>query len=409
MANNSFDAEIFDFSKRVKALKESLPFVKVFMQFYAEQTKKAYKAFLMKHNIEEGEIINSIIKLKHEEINIFREIIKALNNANITNSVLPRSFIVSLVSVFDAYIGRLINVMFCEKSELFKTLEKTISCSQIHEFSSINQIKEYIIENEIENVLRESHDKQIGWLERKLNCPLRNLDAWKYFIEVTERRNLFVHCDGIVSSQYISVCKKHGVGIGKDVKVGKTLLVSQEYFTKACEYMLEMGVKLGHVIWRRLLPNSLKDADSNLNNICYEMIRDEEYGMAITLLEFATSVIKEWYSQESKLMFIINKAQAYKWLGNQKKSKEILHEVDWSACADKFKLANYVITDDYENAKVIMERINLSGEVTEENYKEWPLFKEFVKTEIFNKTYKKIYGEEFHEEIEEVAATKNDG
>ena len=48
-----------------------------------------------------------------------------------------------------------------------------------------------------------------------------NLPSFKDFIEISERRNLFVHTGGIVSEQYIEVCKKYGCII--ENKVGDNL------------------------------------------------------------------------------------------------------------------------------------------------------------------------------------------
>src|SRR2546423_10410038 len=39
----------------------------------------------------------------------------------------------------------------------------------------------------------------------------KDLPIWPVFVEVTERRNLFAHCSGKVSAQYLTVCDNHGV------------------------------------------------------------------------------------------------------------------------------------------------------------------------------------------------------
>lgn len=89
-------------------------------------------------------------------------------------------------------------------------------------------------------------------MENNFKIPLREgLEVWAKFIEITERRNLFVHCDGIVSKQYLEVCNKHGFDFSKPLSVGEKLDVVPDYFESAYECLFEVGVKLGHVLWRK--------------------------------------------------------------------------------------------------------------------------------------------------------------
>ena len=117
---------------------------------------------------------------------------------------------VSLISQFDSFLSSLLSVLFEIKPEFVDTFDRKLDLSQITNLGSIPKARKYIIEKEIEGVLRGSHEEHFQYLENKLRISLRkDLTAWPTFIEITERRNLLVHCDGVVSSQYISVCKKN--------------------------------------------------------------------------------------------------------------------------------------------------------------------------------------------------------
>ena len=84
--------------------------------------------------------------------------------------------------------------------------------------------REKIFAKEVESILRSSHSDQFLWMERVFSIPLtKGLESWPSFIELTERRNLFVHCDGVVSDQYINVCKNNKVVLGSDICVRKKL------------------------------------------------------------------------------------------------------------------------------------------------------------------------------------------
>jgi hypothetical protein len=141
----------------------------------------------------------------------------------------------------------------------------------------LEEAREYLIEKEVESVLRESHLKQFKWLETKLSFSLRkDLPSFNDFIEITERRNLFVHCNG-VARQYIDVCKENEVKKIDKVKIGQQLIASLEYLKKCYMVLFEIGVKIGQVVWRKLWPNNLEDADIHLNNVCYALLIKGHY------------------------------------------------------------------------------------------------------------------------------------
>ena len=160
-----------------------------------------------------------------------------------------------------------------------------------------------------------------------------------HFVELTERRNLFVHCDGNVSSQYFKVCSEHKFKIDPTLRVGDKLTVNPKYFKNAYECIYEIGVKLAHVIWRKLSSDHLEGSDRNIIEVTYGLIEKGEYKLAIKLLDFFTDTkIIKHSSEIDKRIMIINRAQAYKWSNDNDTCYKILSKFDWSASDDKFKL-----------------------------------------------------------------------
>jgi hypothetical protein len=261
---------------------------------------------------------------------------------------------------------------------------------------SFKQAKEHLIDKEVEDLLRENHSKHFLWLEKKLNMPLRKgLDVWSDFIEVTERRNLFVHSDGVVSRQYLNVCGEHGVVFEKKPKVGERLGVGPDYFTKACRTILEIGIKLGHVLWRKLVPSEVSEADAQFNLTCVDLIERKKYNVVEKLLLFASSEFARRSSEENKLYCKFNLAQTYKWQGKNQDCKKILSSIEVANLSHKYQLADAVLKDDFEQAAQIMKQAGKKGEIQALHYHRWPLFKEFRKTQLFSKTYADVFGEPF--------------
>jgi hypothetical protein len=221
--------------------------------------------------------------------------------------VTPKSFLVSLVSAYDAYLGRLIKALYYKKPELLNASERALTFSQLIELKTLSAAQEFIVEKEVETVLRKSHAQQFDWLEKTFSVPLRKgLVCWPYFIEVTERRNLFVHADGVVNSQYGRVCSEHGFIIPAVITPGVYLGVTPQYFETASNCLAEIGLKLAHVLWRKLEPDSLDKADNNLVEVIYDYLVKKNYRMAGELSDFALTVLKRYASDETRRTFVIS-------------------------------------------------------------------------------------------------------
>jgi len=317
----------------------------------------------------------------------------------VADKLMRQSFITSLISQYDAFLGKLIRALFLMKPETLNISERNISFSQLRDFNTIDDAREYIMRKEIENVLRDSHMEQFKWLKNKFGLELREgLTVWTTFVEVTERRNLFTHNNGVVSDQYINVCQEHEVKLSQEVKIGTELDVTSEYFELAYECIFEIGVKLAHVLWRKVAPQSLDEADDNLNAICYNLLAKGHYKLACVLLDFATQTLKKHSDDNMRRIFIINRAQAYKWAGDDEISRKIVNGADWSASSDKFKLGVAVLLDDFDQADYLVKKIGSQGDVRIVDYREWPLFREYRKTEGFLKAFEEVFNEPFYSE-----------
>jgi hypothetical protein len=392
----SISEEINLFTHHIDSLRETLPMTMILIQDVGKSFYKKLEEF-EKNNCtttEEGEMRKVLIPIEHARK--WKKIRSRHDKAQLAQKLVPRSIMVSLVSQYDAFIGRLLRAILIARPELLNPSEKTFSYSQVASFQSIESIREHVIEKEVETVLRSSHADQIKWMETRFSVPLtKGLAIWPQFIELTERRNLFAHANGVVSNHYISTCNQCGFILDPKIKEGSNLEVTQKYFIQCCACISELGVKLAHVLWRKLLPDQRKEADNNLISTTYELIEQDDYPLAISLLDFACDTIKSHTDEWTKVALVINRAQAYKWSGNEDECKRILGEIDWTAKGDEFKLADIVLRDEWSKAKEIMRRIGSSGPVTKLQYRDWPLFRKFREREEFLDIYREIFSEEF--------------
>lgn len=215
---------IADFVAQLESLATSLPLAMRAIQAAHRLTHKSYEDFIAK-NCREETIDGAVyvgVSLEHSDR--YNVLSKRVRRTFTAYSVVPRGFLVSLVSTYDAFLGKLVGALFRIRPELLKSSDRTLTYLQLSEFQSIAEAREHLLEKEVETLLRKSHAEQFDWLESKFAVKLRvDLPAWPTFIEVTERRNLFVHADGLVSSQYLKVCREHRVEVDAETKVGSQL------------------------------------------------------------------------------------------------------------------------------------------------------------------------------------------
>lgn len=392
----SIGDEINLFVRHIDSLRETLPMTMFVIQEVGKNFSSELEKFETDHCTITADGDKRRISIPLEHIRRWKKLNSRHDQSEHARTLVPRSMMVSLVSQYDAFIGRLLRAIFLARPELLNASEKTLSFSQVASFPSIESIREHVIEKEIEAVLRTSHSDQIKWMESRFDLPLtKGLSIWPKFIELTERRNLFVHTDGIVSSQYLSVCRQHGVSLDPETIEGTRLGVPQKYFGQAYCCVFELGVKLGHVLWRKLLPDERESADGNLVSATYELIDRDDNDLALALLDLACDTVRKHSSEWFQLAFTINRAQAYKWSGKKAECTSTLRAVDWSAKGDEFKLADATLREDWPKAIEIVRRIGTSGPISKLNYRDWPLFRELRTQPEFLVAYQEIFAEAF--------------
>jgi len=199
---NTFKDLMEDFYKEILALKTSMPLsAKCFSRLLDENHKRFGKYLRDNCKVTSEETDGGFSYLVPEEqITKYRKFESEIRELETATRILPRMYIVTLICQYDAFIGNLIRLVLIEKPEILNSSEKTLSFQQITQIGSIENAREYIIEKEIESILRKSHDDHLKWFENKLGIKLHEDKALlSTFFEITERRNLFAHNNGEVN------------------------------------------------------------------------------------------------------------------------------------------------------------------------------------------------------------------
>ncbi|MBY7835813.1 hypothetical protein KW460_01875 [Vibrio fluvialis] len=277
MEDKKISDVVFDLIENMDALNESNPIVLSVVSMLASKLSSAHAEYLETYGeITEQNDKRKIYAVPVEKQGRVRRLREQSSSLRTSVDLIPRNFLVSYVSEFDCFLGSLLRVIYARKPELLNDSARQITYADLLAFDSLVDAKEQVLEKEIESILRKSHSDHFSLLESKFDIKLRKgLDIWSQFIEITERRNLFVHANGIVSSQYIKVCKQHGCDVN-NVSVGDRLTVDGEYLSRAYKVIYEISVKLAHVLWRKLFPLEREDADNSLNNVGFNLISKKQ-------------------------------------------------------------------------------------------------------------------------------------
>ena len=137
-------------------------------------------------------------------------------------------------------------------------------------------------------------------------------------------------------------CLAHGIEVN-NLKVGDKLDASPEYVENAFQVINEVAIKLTHVLWRKVLPKERKNADDELISLSFELLQEEEYELAINILDLFVNTIKKFHDSTYKRIAVVNLAIAYKFSGDKDNCNKELSKLDWTDAGYDFKISQAVL------------------------------------------------------------------
>lgn len=328
-------------------------------------------------------------------------------------TLVPPSYLVSLVSLYDQFYAGLVRLIYRIAPEKLKQSNKQFTYRDLCDYKSVQEVKVLIVDETVDKLMRDSHVEQFEWLAKAMGLKtLKKFKEWPDFVELMERRNLFVHSDGVVSQQYLDVCESEKALLA-GVKKGNQLVVDRVYFESAYKTLYIVGIKLtqmlAHTVYDKQFPNDYSAIDSILIDNVYELITEELYDVAISVSEFVhdDEYLGLKHTANDKCYILLNFAQAYKWNGQTEKCKELLNKVDCTVWKDELLIPKFTLEGEFNIVYEKMRTVGKSSSVlTPENYRQWPIFKELRKEVEFIQLFKEIFGEELEVNIQKKVDNK---
>ena len=318
---------------------------------------------------------------------------------------IERNLFVGMFSEFDQFTGMLIRELYNRRPDLLKSISRTITLGDLLKHDSLDSAKASILEGEIESIRRESYVEQFSILKNRFEVPLTEFSDWPAFIEASQRRNLMVHCGGVVSPQYLQVCNSVGYKFDKPPKAGERLALGPDYVNNTARTMIKVAFMLTHTLWRKVLPDESDAANEHLNDQIYRLLCAKRWRIAEQLGKFSlTKPMTRGANDVQTRIRICNTSIAQKHLGMKEELEQQLKATDWTASFRDFRLAVAILRDEHARAAALMQEIGKRGELIREiSYHQWPLFAKFRETQEFQSAYEKVYGYPFYLKAERTA------
>ena len=158
--------EIEEFVRAVDGLADTLPLIATLLAGARKNFATELEAFEKQHatqvKVEAG---RRYVTVPSEQVWTLKKLTRRRQKATLAERTVPRSFVVSLVSLYDAFLGTLLRELFLMQPALLTSSERTLTFAQLSQFASLEDAKRHVLEKEIESVLRESHEAQFDWME----------------------------------------------------------------------------------------------------------------------------------------------------------------------------------------------------------------------------------------------------
>lgn len=387
---------IWDYIDALNAQMNIVPISCNIMGAQIEAEDKKVEHFIKKHGDIYEQEGKERMRMPIEHGATFSQLLRNFENTLQAFDMIGVNAVIGMVSKYDGFLGELSKQLFADQPDILNSSEKTFSAKEILSFDGFTELKNILVEKEIETLLRKNHVEQLRSLETKFNISLTSFKLYPNFVEIMERRNLFVHANGLTSRQYILECNKNGVSLPDTIKVGDKLNADYKYVKAAYRVLFQVGIMLGFVFWHKLRPNESEEMINSLSEVAYDLINQGEYELALDIINFALAN-KTWaqkINHEQRLIFTVNKALCFHLRDMQDECIKITNTMDVSAAAPRFHLAVAILKKKYDDAYNLMDKVEKDDNM-KVNYKTWPLFIKIRREQAFIDKFKDIFQEEY--------------
>jgi len=305
--------------------------------------------------------------------------------------ILPDISIVNLICLFDGYLADVLKSLFVEKNELAQLNSKNIVYSDLVLAGSLEQVKDRLLDNEVEAVLRGGWDDQAAYFSKILDWDIKtNWSKWDSFYELIQTRNIIVHNNGAINQYYVSRLNKHTKIDTSKLIIGEKKFVTNEYITNALSLLQEISIRLTTGIRNKIFKENKIELEEAWADISYDLLVENKWRLIIDVL---SDVVKKGKYEKQSIGFVIlvNYCIASIRVGDKENAKRLISTIDVSAMKPRFIFAKHVLLEEFELAARMVDVADIDAW----EYREWPLVKFIESNTAFLDAFKNKFNEEY--------------
>jgi hypothetical protein len=188
-------------------------------------------------------------------------------------------------------------------------------------------------------------------------------------IEMTQRRNLLVHKDGVIDRTYIRYVPDGFIPDGAEA--GKILLVSPQYLTRAFDVISVFACAITQSCWRQRLFGGRKNlANKALDLFIFFELRKKRYEEVVELAK----VSKQFKLPDTYVHMIqVNQAVAFRNLELFPEMREVLSELSEAGTEWWIDVAQSIFQEDFQKVQLLLAQA-AKNNVLKTVTPFWPLF-----------------------------------
>lgn len=328
---------------------------------------------------------------KNSKFNIiFQKYLEVFEKQSNYKELLLKTSLISVSNSFESLINNFIFLIMRKDENCLKN--KEISFSRIDSFESIEELKESLIEESVQDILRGNQESWLNYISDKTGKGKSFFKDQNFDEEIVEKfeefflaRNLITHNNSTINNIYINKVKKY-TKIKKDYEPGEKLVLTEEYLIDHLDLIYFIAIKTCYILGFRYGIENKDEMFEFLSKVAYSNLKERPQ-LSVSIYEM---LLREsnTHPMIQRLLFSINYLQALKWNDENDKFDKVLAELDFSTASPIHKMCLSVLKDDFKAAVVYLKTAveknpddffdkNIAVDQRLQQLVDWPLFKKF--------------------------------
>lgn len=274
-----------------------------------------------------------------------------------------------LVTRFEEFLSDYLEILFRNYSA--KYIDKqTIMFEDIAELKCTEQIRDFLVQQEVEKQMRQDYKSLIKLLGNNHGMKFDNINGkLQELYEVSARRNIWVHNSGKVNSTYM------GIVSNTQYNAGEYAMITCEYLTNTIQIMKTVIVAIMLESAKLVCKDDVAEYLSDIFDTAFDALQNKDYEFCI----YVFGVLKELKDlpADQRLMAQVNYWIATIGLNGSDSVKAEIAKWDVSAYDKAFSLAKEVLLEHFTRATKLLESLYINGELSNLEITTWPLFEVF--------------------------------